>query len=248
MLNKYSIVLTIASILSIASSSFYTNQDLDEYVCPAEDDAAFKRFPSQMTVYNLNESLLNDLKLNYKEKMVCLFKFVESSLTEMNHVYDDIASSTETSIATENPGRISFVKKSDKKKSKKFKVSENFLGQFGIFAYSISQNHTIGHFRHESIKYMRPSNETSDVESMEADLFKYRNDINVLKKLLAYLKSQEKEVIRKLKNDSKEKEKAERDLARVAKEAAKLEKERQKEEKIEKSKVNDFKTEMKSQL
>ena len=95
---------------------------------------------------------------------------------------------------------------------------------------------------------MKPLNETSDVESMEADLFKYRNDINVLKKLLAYLKSQEKEVIRKLKADSKDKEKAERDLDRVAKEAAKLEKERQKEEKIEKSKVNDFKTEMKSQL
>ena len=59
MLNKYSIVLTITSILSIASSSFYTNQDLDEHVCPAEDDATFKHFPSQLTIYNLNESLKN---------------------------------------------------------------------------------------------------------------------------------------------------------------------------------------------
>ena len=118
MLAKYSIFLVVASILSMGQA--YMNQDEDDlYVCSNDDDNTVKHFPSQMTIYNLNESFLVDLKKNYKEKIGCLFKFVDSSLTEMNHVYNEITSpNTDASIGLETPSSRISSKKSDKKKNK----------------------------------------------------------------------------------------------------------------------------------
>ena len=192
------VFLCLAVVSSIAHSSLLTA--LDESHCMTDKQTLPAQPAVQLVVTHLNDTVVSALNTNFKEKFNCLYHVFTQSLAEMGQTYQDISVNGDAAFVEQQNKTVS-AKKSDKKKSKKVKVPENFLGQVGFFAYTINQNHTVGLLKHESVKYMRPVNETvqANIESADAELWSYRNEINVLKKLLSHLKTQEKAVLKKLK-------------------------------------------------
>jgi hypothetical protein len=206
-----SFFLILFSIISISQSSLLTS--IDENYCTANKETILTKPSTQIVVNNLNETFSATLNKNFKENFECLYKVFDQSIVEMNQVYHDLNLNSGESLLSESQNKTTTSKKGDKKKSKKLKLSENFLGQVGFFAYSINLNHTVAEFKHESIKYIKPINETNQasLESAETELFSYRNDMAILKRLLSYLKLQEKIAFKKLKSAVKNEVRHEQD-------------------------------------
>jgi len=174
-------------------------------------DSPNSPFERHTKVNHLNETIEISLNKTFNEKFKCLQRLFDISLVEMQKVYNEAVVNRTLPTNQQSVDKKSKKKEKKEKKSTKHgrKMKENtFIGQVGLIFYTISQNRTVTQFKHESFEFFKPTadpNLNETISLLETELNNYNNDLETLKEIQIYLKTQAKNASRKLKTLTKTK-------------------------------------------